>query len=72
MMSNANNSNQHRLKRLEKDFKNHRIGKKQTALGTLLYISIESSKIWELTKVPLDQKIDSYNFEILLKEKFPF
>ncbi len=72
MMSNPNNLNKPRLMKLEKEFKNHRIGKKHSALGTLYNISIESAKVWELTKVPLDQKISTYNFEILIREKFPF
>lgn len=87
MMNTGSNSNKHKPKRIEKELlllrnlpKEYKLGKRETPLGTLLYVLIDRSLIFlqlEIDKSAinsqhLDKSIDKFNFDILLRDKFPF
>jgi ubiquitin-protein ligase len=66
-----NNFNKPKPKRLDKELlllrnlpKEFKIGKKETPLGIILFVSFHDKSL-----VP---PIDQFNFEILIKDKFPF
>jgi ubiquitin-protein ligase len=59
------------LKNLPKEYK---LGKRETALGTLLYLEIDKSAV-NLDATATQNEvvpIQKYNFDILLREKYPF
>ena len=85
-MSNNQQSKNKPKKRIEKELlllrnlpKDYKLGKRDTDLGTLLYVKI--LKILELqleidksaiNSNLVDKMIEKFNFDILLREKYPF
>jgi len=49
--------------------KEYKIGKREVALGTLLYLEMDSSLV---ESEHLKMEVPKYNFEILLRDRYPF
>ena len=85
-MSNNQQSKNKPKKRIEKELlllrnlpKDYKLGKRDTDLGTLLYVKM--LKILEIqleidksaiNSNLVDKMIEKFNFDILLREKYPF
>lgn len=72
----ASSDNKHKPKRVEKELmqlrslpKEYKIGKREISLGTVLYLEIDRSIV---SGSGLDKSIDKFNFDILIRDKFPF
>ena len=65
-----------KTKRIEKELlllrnlpKEYKLGKRETSVGTLLYLEIDASAI---NSQFLEKSLEKFNFDILLRDKFPF